>query len=283
MSFRRIPIRSPLQKKDLTPEAKPDTSAAHQEIVDKLWDLHRHMESSWGAFVEQVDEIKNIQKGEQGEQGPKGEGFDSEAEFIPYMEWMLEELKRHIPAPLQGEAGIAGPKPVLGVDYFTEAHKQEITSRVLKGIRQPQDGETPTIDHDHIASEVVKHILSKKLLKKEHIDGLDQEIASYRSQFANGKGYVHGGGDTVAAGTDVTITTNTNGSKVINATSSGSTPLTPTGTVDPAAGNVLFGVTARPSSVVADGITFYEGFGYTYLANQITMANPPSQYIRYYL
>lgn len=59
-----------------------------------------------------------------------------------------------------------------------------------------------------------------------------------------------------------------------------STPLTPTGAVN--GSNTVFTVVSEPSSVVADGITYYDGAGYTYAALTITMTTPPSQYIRYY-
>lgn len=53
---------------------------------------------------------------------------------------------------------------------------------------------------------------------------------------------------------------------------------TPTGTVD--ASNQTFTVTAEPKYVVADGVTYFAGAGYTYNALQITMDIPPSQSIR---
>lgn len=52
-------------------------------------------------------------------------------------------------------------------------------------------------------------------LKTSNIDGLEQTMSAFRSQL--GRGYLHGGGDTVVAGTNVTITTNAQGQKVINA------------------------------------------------------------------
>ncbi len=54
---------------------------------------------------------------------------------------------------------------------------------------------------------------------------------------------------------------------------------TPTGTVNGV--NTVFTVASEPSAVVSDGITYFNGFGYTYAALTITMDIPPSQYIRY--
>lgn len=59
---------------------------------------------------------------------------------------------------------------------------------------------------------------------------------------------------------------------------SGVTVTTPTGTVNGV--NAIFTVTAQPKWVVSDGITYFNGAGYTYAALSITLDVPPSQYIR---
>lgn len=183
-----------------------------------------------------------------------------------------------------------------------DADEEKMVQRILAAIRQPIDGETPVVDYNRIVSDVRKlievkdgkdatvdynRILNdvKEKLTIDHVPGLRGEIDSYRNQLA-GKVYgedtwARGGGDTVVQGTGVTIIPNANGQKVISATGGGgSTPLTPTGAVNGV--NQVYVVVSRPSSVVADGITYYEGHGYSYSALQITMDSPPSQYIRYY-
>jgi hypothetical protein len=42
----------------------------------------------------------------------------------------------------------------------------------------------------------------------------------------------------------------------------------------------VFTVSAQPRWVVSDGITYFEGFGYTYAALQITFTTPPSSIVR---
>lgn len=56
------------------------------------------------------------------------------------------------------------------------------------------------------------------------------------------------------------------------------TATTPIGTINSV--NTSFTVTAEPKWVVSDGITYFDGAGYTYAALSITMDVPPSQYIR---
>lgn len=66
-----------------------------------------------------------------------------------------------------------------------------------------------------------------------------------------------------------------------NATGGAVMYYTPTGTVNGL--NASFGVTARPTSVISDGIQYFEDAGYSYAALIITMDIPPSSYIRYTL
>lgn len=65
---------------------------------------------------------------------------------------------------------------------------------------------------------------------------------------------------------------------VNSSTPSSLTIETPSGDVD--ALNVTFTPTSEPIYVVADGITYFDGAGYTYVAPDIIMDVPPSQYIR---
>lgn len=58
-------------------------------------------------------------------------------------------------------------------------------------------------------------------LKMGHVEGLDQTLSSFRSQL--GRGYLHGGGDTVEAGTNITIVKNSAGKSVISSTGGSAT------------------------------------------------------------
>ncbi len=144
-----------------------------------------------------------------------------------------------------------------------DADEQKIADWVMGNIRVPEDGEDgkdadekkiidtvlsklPKIDEkkiiDKIASNIPKaslKIIQEKLeidvekitgdkkfkIRADQIEGFEQTKQALRSQIRQDIGYVHGGGDTVAAGTNVTITTNANGDKVINS-SGGITGLT---------------------------------------------------------
>lgn len=182
---------------------------------------------------------------------------------------------------IQGEKGDTGNPGRDGANGRDGRDTKEIDVYALKNqilslIRQPEDGKDALIDDDRL-EEMLEKVLEK------HKERLENEVSSYRNQLA-GKVYgkdtwARGGGDTVAAGSNITIT-NVNGQKVISSTGGSSTALIPVGPVN--AVNNVFDVISRPSSVISDGITYFEGAGYSYAALTITLDVPPSQYIRYY-
>ena len=66
-----------------------------------------------------------------------------------------------------------------------------------------------------------------------------------------------------------------------NATPAGGSGIsieTPSGLVN--SSNVTYTVIAEPKWIVADGITYFDGVGYTYAALTLTMTSPPGLYIR---
>lgn len=157
-----------------------------------------------------------------------------------------------------------------------------------------KDGKTP--EKEEII-EILKPILAEHIsaffptpqdeeeAKKTAADRLyGMIVKAVAEEIGKVKGFYGGGsaGDQVKAGTGVTITQNVLGQKVINVSST-STFATPTGTVNGT--NDTFIVTAQPVYVVSDGITYFEGAGYSFNSgsNQITMDIPPSQYIKYVL
>lgn len=123
-----------------------------------------------------------------------------------------------------------------------DADERTIINRVLDSIREPKDGETPVVDYPKIVTEVTRQVKIRdgkdavvdydrifkditQKLKVEHIPGVKAELDSFSHQLA-GKKYgtdtwARGGGDTVQAGSNVTITTNADGRKVISSTGGG--------------------------------------------------------------
>lgn len=221
MEIQRRSIRSPIQ---LAPAPQPKLGDSIDSIVQLVRELEGYRDQL-PALIEnahaELARAKEVQKGDQGE---KGESVYTPEDLEPHIQRVAQMVFDRMPMPedgKDGKDGMPGAKPVFGKDYMTQAHQAQIVQQVAERFRQPEDGKTPDIDHTAIASDVIAQIVSGKLLKAGHIDGLEQTMTSYRSQLARGDGYVHGGGDTVKAGTNVTLTRNPDGTTSINATGGG--------------------------------------------------------------
>lgn len=193
-------------------------------IETKIYDAHAH--------------IKTIVKGQKGDsvKGDKGE--------TPKIADIVEALKPHIPAPIPGAPG---KNAVID--------EKKLVKRILALIPPSKEVTLPAIEIPTVES-LVEEIKKKKLLTKEHVAGLTEEIASYRNQLA-GKHYgrdtwARGGGDTVAAGSNITITT-VNGVKTISSSGSGGSGYqAPTsGAID--GSNQIFVWATAPNVIVVDG------------------------------
>lgn len=159
--------------------------------------------------------------------------------------------------------------------YINEQVKVQ-TETTLAEVGKQEQGEETMIEK--IAAELEKRGYSMPDIKK-----IENRFAEIRNQISAPynppPGSKRGGGDTVVAGTGVTITNTRNGNKQITATGTVATWRTPPETPDGVI--VVFTVTAEPATVVADGVTLFAGQGYSYAAFQITFVNPPALYVRY--
>lgn len=211
------------------------------------------------------------------------------------------ETKDHmarIQALPKGDPGDPGPKgdntPVKGTDYFTEADKQELIQSILTALPQPEKGKTPKKGSDYFTPEDIKHIagvvkagivvpkvdheaIAEKAAKKvkgtistKDVNGFEDSQTVLRHFIAQGSR--HGAGDTVAAGSNVTITTNTNGQKVISAAGGSPTILVATGTVDNS--NLIFTFVSAPTVVVVNGSQYRNGHGVTIVGTTATLDSP---------
>lgn len=165
---------------------------------------------------EQLKRAQKIQKGEPGKPGAAGES-------------------------IKGAKGDAPP-----VHDVAALIKNDVVEALKPHIPPAPPGE-PGKDAEPLdPMAVIELIKEKKLLLPEHIHGLDIEIK---------RGVVRGGGDTVAAGTGVTII-QTNGVKTINSTGGGGfTELAATETPNGVIKVFTFAVaTAQPSYIVADNV-----------------------------
>lgn len=242
-------------------------------LVSELTALKKELESTLSLKSKELDaaiaEAKKATKGEQGIPGRDGKDTVDEKRIA-------REVASIIVEDVADRVILRMPKPKDG----TSVQKHEVIAElagyvpsaeeVAAKLPRPKDGKSITVE------DVIAALRKEKKISIEHIHGLDETIKSIRSQTANGA-YLHGGGDTVAAGTNVTIA-NINGRKVISATSGTSTFYTDTvsGTIN--GSNTAFTVPNTITSALAlflAGVPYQVGVDYTVSGTNITFTTAP--------
>lgn len=180
-------------------EAKNTVSDGAKKIDNKISEFNN-------TAVSLIQEIKGIPtiKGEPGKDADEQTIQERILASIPSKEEIINEAISRIP----------------------KLDTKALTQSILKAI--PDNKASLKIVQEKIETDpisVIEKIMAlpkgKFKLKMDNIDGLEQTMSAFNSQL--GRGYLHGGGDTVKAGTGITITTNSAGNKVISSTSSGGT------------------------------------------------------------
>lgn len=201
-----------------------ESAATYREVLTKATEL-----------ADYAAAIQNLPPGEPGVsiKGDKGDpGSPAEVPEINY-DYIISEVLDNMPVPKDGESPdvnevVSRVLAAMPAPKVAKVDEGKIIDKVLRLIPKTAAIEVPKIDIEELTTAVLELIKKDKRLTPEHINGLQGQIDSYRSQLA-GKRYgketwARGGGDTVAAGTNVTIVTNANGVKVISA--GGSSPTT---------------------------------------------------------
>ncbi len=211
-----------------------------KEHIQTILDSTQVLKNTQNAVVDYAQRVK---------QGAPGKNADEES--------ILKRLQAKIPPQVDTkelEASILAKVPKIDT--------QALTRQVLKQIPENKASlkiiqEKFEIDPMSVIEKIMELSRQGKFkLKKENIDGLEQTMSAFQSQL--GRGYLHGGGDTVKAGTNVTITIDSSGKKVINSTGgSGFTVLNTASTVNGSNQTFVFSTaTAQPTFIVSDGIYF---------------------------
>lgn len=167
-----------------------------EEIDNKTQDLLDSVQLLKNTKSEIINYLGTVKKGDPGIPGNSVDEYALTNNII-------EKVKTYIPQKID---------------------EQALTNKILKSLPKNKASlkiiqESFTIDPMSVIEKILSLPEGKFKLTTKHIDGLEQTIAAFSHQLA--KGYLHGGGDTVTAGTNVTITTNSAGQKVISSTGGG--------------------------------------------------------------
>ena len=146
------------------------------------------------------------------------------------------------------EIGKNGRTPVRYIDYWTTEDQNKIVQEVLSKVPKPKDGVSPKTE------DIIKAVL--KEIKMPDTKGFITETKL--AEFLRRGGF-RGGGDTIVAGSNISIAINENGQKEISATNLGSfsTLTVVTGDIDDV--NTVFTFASAPTLVVVNGSTYRNG------------------------
>lgn len=193
----------------------------HTQTVEKVDQKLNEFENTALGLIKDIHSLPHIQ----GEPGKDAEKVDTDA--------LVSEVLSKIPVP-------------------EKIDEKSLIKKVISSI--PQNKASLKVIHETLDPlDMIEKIMAlpegKVKFKTSQIDGLDQTISAFKNQMKPGVGYVHGGGDTVSAGTNVTITRNANGDKVINATGGGGSGTVTS--VSVVSANGFAGTVANPTTTPA--------------------------------
>lgn len=235
-------------------------------MISDLMKVHK-------AFIDKLEEVNYAiekKKGDKGDKGDRGP-IASRADVLRFFREEVAPLIPEIPTVIHGETPsdekIAGimmdllPSiaddimPKKGVDYLTDAEKIEFIEAVANLVRQ----EPLEIDDEMIVGALEKGKMGKKF-KIDDIAGLRQFLNEIDHTAKNA--YLHGGGDTVAPGTNITLGKDSQGRVVINSTGgsgSGSNNVTEKLVPTQAGSNVTLNLAQLSNPYTSIGFIGYDG------------------------
>lgn len=181
----------------------------------------------------------------------------------------LTGVKKEAPKPKLSVYGPFSPRPKLEPVYESAEQIAEKLNTLIGAIDPAVINGFVTIDDIIEALKNRKDVFDISVIR----NGEFLSRAAQRKPIDNTDERYHGGGDVVTAGTNVTITINSNGQKVISASSGTSTSFeTPVGTINDT--NVTFTVTHTPIYIVQNGFQYFDGAGYTIAGLTVTLSTP---------
>lgn len=185
-----------------------DAKETVQEVIrksdDKIGEMKQTMHSVERRTTEAINTIGDVKeqaveyiKSIQAKDGRDGKDADPIDE-----EKIINSILEKIP-----------PQPIFDEDALIIRTLKALPENKasLKIIQEKIEIDPQSILEKLLASDKFK-------IKSTQIEGLEDRVKEFWARYP--RGYLHGGGDTVTAGTGITITTNANGQKVISASGS---------------------------------------------------------------
>lgn len=262
--------------------------------VDELKKLYYQLYDGIKLVENALEHFKAVKQGDKGDAGDT----PTNAQLLALIRPLIPEVKdgetptreevaalvrEYVVQPLPGKDGVSPSADDVAKKLVASKKLLRYLDKQIKSQVQTKEAQVE-LNKEDIVEEIIAELDKRDaVMNTKKIEGRFAEI---RNQIAKSAPYnpppgsKRGGGDTVVAGTGVTITNTRNGNKRISASGSSGAWSTPPET--PNGVTTVFTVgSSAPNDVVADGTALFEGQGYTYSASQITFTNPPTLFVRY--
>lgn len=233
-----------------------------EEMDGKIKDHTDTAKALKDTQIEVIKHVRTILKGEKGNDADEESIVRKVANKFPNKEQLTQEILAKVPKSIDEEALTqklikALPQNKASLKIIQESFEVDPMSVIEKIMALPPEK------------------LKKLKLRKENIDGLEQTMSAFNNQL--GRGYLHGGGTTVAAGTNVTLVKNPNGTTTINAASGGGVNFADNEIVTGSGTSFTLAHTpiAGSQSIYGEGqLLEAGGVDYTISGTNLTMINP---------
>lgn len=173
-----------------------------KEAFQRAGAYERQFKASMAEGSALIEKMRTLQKGDTGAQGPRGFSVKGDKGDMPTIDIGAIAKK--------AAALISIPKDGRDAIVDTDA----IVRQVLSMIPTPENGKDGVVDYAGLEKKMMAELKKNKKVKVSDIEGLNPALEDMLKRYG---AYVHGGGDTVAAGTNIILTRDANGNVVINA------------------------------------------------------------------
>lgn len=224
------------------------------EFINLTESKKKELDSVIRETLATLEKVKKIQKGEKGNMPIAGRDFPIPRDGKDGKTIDIEEVASVVLKKLPQIKQITLEEIIPAVIAKIPKPKDGYTPKKGKDYFDGQDSKNPEVDLTDIIEKMSK-LPKGKGLGMKNIEGLEQTMQAFRSQITS-KGYLHGGGTTVVAGTNIILTKNTDGTTTVSAIGGGGfTKLSPTEVVDGTRKVFTFAsAITQPTIVVSDGV-----------------------------
>lgn len=240
--YQGIPVRRPITP--VNASAKPQDLSG---LLETLHTMYGELISRNEKLQKMFEVFESVKQGLPGAPGRPGkDGRDVTQSDIE------KTVQKYIVQPKDGKDSIA---PTIDEIIESLLQSNAFSRALKKHIKSTQSASVPEID---TIITLVTEELAKKRISVEDIEGLDMRFTEMRGHINASKEW-RGGGDTVVAGSGVTITNTVNGNKQISATGGGTNIATSIAIAVTSGNNVTIDLTQFIHMVSAVQLVFRSG------------------------